>query len=599
MKNGKNILGNLAAIVIIVVLGFSFASSEDITLKSAPNTGTIKKAPPQSVILTDFLTEGFESWFPAGWDQIITNGNYTWNQATTNPHSGSYSAEILYDPALVPQDEWMISPALDLSSALPTLELDFWFLTSYYWHVDPNDNGDMIVVVSTDGGNNWSAPLWTEDDYGVFENWTWYNVVLDFSAYAGESNFKFALVYQGVDGAQADFDDVLLTDGDQPLDHDVAAVEILAPVGVGDVGVPVTPEVTIGNFGANTETFNVNLTIEASGTPVYDQDVVVTDLAGYGATVDIVFPDFTPAIEVIYDVIAVTELTGDLNPANDSAFSTYNTIPVAGFFVDFESGIADFTTTNDWQHGAPTTGPGGAWSGVNVIGTLINGQYSLGPLLSELTSPEVVLGEQPILSFYHWYTTENTYDGGNVKISTDGGASWTLITPAGGYDGALSNNFQNPIGGEMAFYGDNGFWQQETFDLSAYANQAVMIKFDFGSDTSVITGDGWYIDDFFLEFYISDIEAEATVPNTFNLAQNYPNPFNARTTIEYNLQHDTQVTLDIFDILGRRLETLVNENQSAGSHSTVWDAVDVATGLYFYRIQAGEQSDIKRMMLLK
>ncbi len=597
MKNSKSILINLVVLAGIMLLGFSLASSEDIALKSAPHDGINKKSQPQSVILVDFLTEGFETWFPPGWTPVITNSGYTWFQASYDPHGGVFDASIEYDPNLVPQDEWMVSPTLDLTSSGPNLELSFWFLTSYYWHVDPYDNGDMIIVVSTDGGNNWSNPLWTEDDYGVFENWTWYEVVLDFSAYVGESNFMVALVYQGVDGAQADFDDVLLSDGDQPLDHDVAAVEILSPVGEGDVGVPVTPQVTFANMGANTETFTANLTI-MNGPAVYDEDIVVSDLAGYGATVDVTFPDFTPADQAIYDVIAVAELTGDQNHANDTTSATYNTIPIAGFFVDFESGNGGFSMDNDWQHGAPSTGPGGGYSGDNVVGTLINGQYTMGPLLSTLTSPEVTIGEQATLTFYHWYTTENTYDGGNVKISTDGGATWELITPAGGYDGELSTGFENPIGGEMAFYGDNGSWQQETFDLSAYAGEAVMIKFDYGSDSSVITGDGWYIDDFHLEFFTTDID-EAIVPITFGLSQNYPNPFNAQTIIEYSLPLDTDVTIEIYDILGRKIETLLNANQSSGAHTVVWNADKVATGLYFYRIQAGDFSEIKQMTLLK
>jgi hypothetical protein len=264
MKNSKGLLINLAVIAGIVLLGFSFVSAEDVTLKSAPAGGTINKPQPQRTILVDFLTEGFESWFPAGWTRVITNSNFTWNQASYDPHSGTYDAQILYDPALVPQDEWMISPVLDLSAATPNLELSFWFLTSYYWHVSPYDNGDMIIAVSTDGGNSWSNPLWTEDDYGVFENWVWYEVVLDFSAYAGEPNFKVALVYQGSDGAQADFDDVLLSDGAQPLEHDVAAVQILSPVGRGEAGVPVTPVATFANFGANTESI-ANLIVKLRG----------------------------------------------------------------------------------------------------------------------------------------------------------------------------------------------------------------------------------------------------------------------------------------------------------------------------------------------
>jgi hypothetical protein len=602
MNYHKGVFGSVIVIACIMLIGSSLAAAEDIALKSAPREGVRQHKPQQpSIDLVDFLMEGFETWYPTGWESIVTNGNYTWFQESYEPHSGNYSASINYDPDLVPQDEWMISPVIDLSSAGSNLQLSFWFLTSYYWHVSPYNNGDMIVMVSTDGGSNWSAPLWTEDDYGTFDNWTWYEVVLDFSAYAGEPNFKVALVYQGSDGAQANFDDILLS-GDLQLDHDAAAVEVLAPVGNGDVGVPVTPEVTFANPGANTETFVGNLIIEKNGLSVYDQDVMVIDLPGNGTTIDVVFPDFTPADQEMYDVIAVAELTGDQYPNNDSAFATYNTVPVSGFFVDFEAGPGGFTMDNDWQHGSPTTGPAGAYSGVNAVGTLINGQYTLGPLLSTLTSPEVFIGEDATLSFYHWYTTEGIsvgFDGGNVKISTDGGANWAVIAPDGGYDGALSTNWQNPIGGELAFYGDHGTWQEETFDISSYANQAIRIKFDYGSDQSIVTGDGWYIDDIFIESFVTDIEDDPSLPNAFDLSQNYPNPFNARTTIEYLLPNDADVTLEIFDVLGRRIETLVDGNQSSGAHSIVWNADNVASGLYFYRLQTVDYSAVRLMTLIK
>lgn len=595
MKFNTNALITLA---VLVVFSFSFAIADDIALKSAPYKVVNRKYQPQVATLVDFLAEGFETWFPAGWERIITNPGYTWFQASYNPQEGNFNASIVYDPALVPQDEWMISPVIDLSAARPGLELKFWFLTSYYWHVDPYNNGDMIIVVSIDGGDTWSMPLWTEDDYGVFENWIWYEVILDFNEYVGESNFRVALVYQGVDGAQADFDAVLLTDGDAPLDHDVAAVEIIAPVGAGDAGVPVTPEATFANFGGNTETFTASMTISLDGSEVYNEDVEITDLAGYGATEDVTFPEFTPA-EGAYVVTATAELEGDQNEANNSVDANYNTMPIAGFFVDFESGDGDFTFTNDWQHGMPTTGPGGAWSGDNVVATLINGQYSLGPLLSELTSPEIAIGDEPVLTFYHWYTTENTYDGGNVKISTDGGNSWELITPEGGYDGELSAGYQNPIGGEQAFYGNNGFWQMETFDLSAYADQTVRVKFDYGSDSSVITGDGWYIDDFHIEFFTTGIEDTAALPNTFKLEQNYPNPFNARTEINFAVPNASDVDLSVYNMLGQKVATLVSEKLEAGNHSVNWDASQVSSGVYFYKLTAGGNSETRALTLIK
>jgi len=596
MKFNTNVLITLS---VLVLFAFSFAVAEDITLKSAPYKVVNKKYEPPDAALVDFLTEGFETWFPVGWEQIITNSGYTWFQSSYSPQEGIYNAEIVYDPALVPQDEWMISPVIDLTSANPGLELTFWFLTSYYWHVDPYDNADMIIMVSTDGGDHWSEPLWTEDDYGIFENWTWYEVTLDFDAYIGESNFKVAFVYQGSDGAQADFDAIILTDGDAPLDHDVAAVEIIAPVGAGDAGAPVTPEATFGNFGANTETFTVNMTISLDGSEVYNEDSEITDLAGNGATEDVAFPEFTPVAEGSYDITATAELTGDQNEANNSIDANYNTQPIAGFFVDFESDNGGFTLINDWQHGAPTTGPGSAWSGDNVVGTLISGQYTEGPLLSELTSPEIAIGDEPVLTFYHWYTTENTYDGGNVKISTDGGSTWALITPEDGYDGELSSSFENPIGGEQAFFGDHGSWQMETIDLSAYADQTVRVKFDYGSDSSVITGDGWYIDDFHIEFYTTGINDYSTLPNTFKLEQNYPNPFNARTEINFTMPNASDVDLSVYNMLGQKIATLVSDRMEAGHHSVNWDASQVSSGVYFYKLTAGNNSETRALTLIK
>ena len=89
------------------------------------------------------------------------------------------------------------------------------------------------------------------------------------------------------------------------------------------------------------------------------------------------------------------------------------------------------------------------------------------------------------------------------------------------------------------------------------------------------------------------------IPNRFALAQNYPNPFNALTVIRYSLPEPSDVIIEIFDILGRRVETLVQGEQQAGYHQIAWDASDHSSGMYFYRIQAGDYADTKKMVLLK
>ncbi len=246
--------------------------------------------------------------------------------------------------------------------------------------------------------------------------------------------------------------------------------------------------------GSNAESFNGRLIINHNG-EVYNQVQPITNLAPV-ATIDVTYPNFTPTDEGIYEFVAISELVGDSIPGNDTL--RMNLQVYANIYIeDFETGDGFFTGDNDWAWGAPTNpaGPGNAHSGTNVWAAGLAANYSIGPLLSTLVSPPLGLGNGSVLTFYHWFDTESGFDGGNVKISSDAGGTWTLITPAEGYTGTLSTAFQNPIGGEQAFYGMSNGWRIATFDLTAYAGSSVLIKFDFGSDSSV-DGAGWFVDDF-------------------------------------------------------------------------------------------------------
>gem|GEM_PF-6481557 len=91
----------------------------------------------------------------------------------------------------------------------------------------------------------------------------------------------------------------------------------------------------------------------------------------------------------------------------------------------------------------------------------------------------------------------------------------------------------------------------------------------------------------------------AQKPDDFALEQNYPNPFNATTTIRYALPEDAMVHLTIYDIRGNVVDELVSGNQSAGYQSVVWKAAGAASGIYYYRLQAGDRTFIRRLVLLK
>jgi endo-1,4-beta-xylanase len=104
--------------------------------------------------------------------------------------------------------------------------------------------------------------------------------------------------------------------------------------------------------------------------------------------------------------------------------------------------------------------------------------------------------------------------------------------------------------------------------------------------------------------YVNDnptgIEKTAsTVPSNYELYQNYPNPFNPSTKIRYNIVKASKVMLTIFDILGREVQTLVNEQQVPGQYTVTFNAQNLASGIYFYRLNAGDFSEVKKLMLLK
>jgi len=198
----------------------------------------------------------------------------------------------------------------------------------------------------------------------------------------------------------------------------------------------------------------------------------------------------------------------------DSLYHTINVNLESGvdnYVYDFENDNGGFTGTASWQWGALTNGPGSAYQGVNVWATNLAGNYGSGEH-SELITPELNLAgfSNPKLKFAHWYdieeyfgSTELAYDGGNVKISTDGGSNFSVIDPLGGYQYTISTG-GNILDGQGVFSATSAGWELAEFDLSAYAGMEVLFKFDFGSDES-LTYAGWYVDSVV-------VSSQATVP---------------------------------------------------------------------------------------
>ncbi len=134
--------------------------------------------------------------------------------------------------------------------------------------------------------------------------------------------------------------------------------------------------------------------------------------------------------------------------------------------------------------------------------------------------------------------------------------------------------------------------------------------FEFGSEQKWNTVEAWVFDreDTARTSWVIKTPVQAqtveTAPETFTLAQNYPNPFNPTTNVNYQLPRDVAVRLTIYNVLGQAVRVLVNEKQRVGYYTKQWDGRDdsgrlLPSGIYLYRLEAGEFVSVKRMMLMK
>jgi hypothetical protein len=181
----------------------------------------------------------------------------------------------------------------------------------------------------------------------------------------------------------------------------------------------------------------------------------------------------------------LTYLGTMITPQNEQIVLSVGT---TGMMCDFELNNGEFTpnpTSNGWQWGVDTAA--GAHSGTKVWGTLLNNNYP-NNVTWTLTSPSVYIGSNFVLEFWHFYNMEATYDGGNLKISTNG-VNWSLLTPEGGYTHTNVSALNGP-----GFSGTNGTWTLVRVNLNSYAGQNVRFRWTFAAD-NMIQGAGWFIDD--------------------------------------------------------------------------------------------------------
>lgn len=202
---------------------------------------------------------------------------------------------------------------------------------------------------------------------------------------------------------------------------------------------------------------------------------------------------------------------------------------------------------------------------------------------------------------------------GSGQLESDTAANWNFVSPNGallskvsifppsplppGSDGEIGSGVPSLLV-HVVSNGNAGSFEIDTTcirpanDLSFNTPDATAIKPTFRK--SMVT----------VGTAVHDLTGSSGVPDQYELKQNHPNPFNASTLIQFTNRRDGRVKLEVFNILGQSVRTLMDEWRAYGTYAVDWDGRDqngraVSSGMYFYRLTSGEFSDVKKMVLLK
>ncbi|MDH4210985.1 MAG: hypothetical protein OEV79_06015 [candidate division WOR-3 bacterium] len=544
--------------------------------------------------------DGWQGWthtnggtFPAAWgvqaaalhDSLPDAGDSTmWIDSDAAGSGGGLIADTAISPAVVPPNG----------------------LEKYKWGIFHYGGGGSYLDEMDVGIKYYASSAWTTVQLVHYATGTvtgpgWDSV--DVSAYAGADSIQawFYFTDLGTWGYYAAFDNVGLYPA--PVE-DVGVNAIIEPVGTYSINDVVTPQAQVRNYGDLEESFPVTFTMTRNALLVYADTVMMT-LAS-GAVDTAVFEDYTFTQGGAYSIVSYSELVGDQNPANDTVFAT---VSVFEWIVDFESNNGGFVAdpaSGAWQWGVPTSGPGAAHSGTQLWATVLAGNYS-NSANWRLTSQDdyTATMNNPHILFFHWYDIEDYYDGGNVKYSTDNGSTWPLLHPVGGYDDvAYSGNSGIPA--ESCFTGMQATWQVEDIIIPVNVGQTFRLRFHFGTDASVYYS-GWYIDDLagIGLTYVGIAEGPGTQSIAkFGFAPTMPTITNERQPISYTITMPGHVSLKIYDRIGRLVQTLVDEHQTAGEKSLVWNGTDinnraVANGVYFLQLEAENEVAFRKLVIVR
>ncbi len=344
-------------------------------------------------------------------------------------------------------------------------------------------------------------------------------------------------------------------------------------------GEPYTIRALGKNFGTEAEdNLRLRCQIRRGTSPVYD-DTVYVDHLEPGEEVWVEYADqFTPSQVSTYRVTFTAIMSGDENPSNNTKICE----------------LDSYELPQELQYCNDTAEEGRAW----------NGDFS--GFGVEYEMPEAI--EVTSASF-------------NVNSVSTAGPAYVWILPD---DGTGQPDEANPLAADTVTVYNTGWididfsWAGLTFEpnekffvVAIHANQST---FWFGMDNDPpLSYRGWEytgglapdrnreVSDIMIKVMANaatGIDDYEISPKSFSISQNYPNPFNARTNISFSIDRESDVSIGIYNVAGQRVADL-SDHFKAGENLVTWDAFDIATGIYFYRIEYNNAVETRKMVLLK
>jgi len=591
---------------------------------------------------TDLLNEGFEDGFlPAGWASFSQGNTYQWALTSENAHTGNNSAWVQYGAPGTSQNEWLVSPALDLS-AVTQVYLE-WYEDESFW----SGVGDHhYIMVSTDSQTN-------PADFSILSDMTPENhtvngfhgdpVTLDLSGYAGSSEIYIAFRYTGVWADDWFIDDIRVY---EPYAIDGAVTNVLPDGMQYEGGDHITPVVTIANIGLDEISAELSLDIVESGTIIS----TLTESIGVmtpGSEIDITFDNQILVSGNYYQLITSVEVDDDYNTSNNNytAFiDTYTEPHIPFAYFQTNAGCSPCVAANQtlnayiqqvndvsllrvhtWWPGTDAIYEANILQNQELIGAYGTGyvphMWVDGVVNLESNTSSYVSGIDARKSLKSPLTFDLGWEQGNQRLRV--GMSVVCPVPA-----ASDWRLKVAITEDNVYYaGSNG----ETIHNQAFRR---MYPSTSGMPLDFVTGnylflidcplEGWDYNNLRVAVYLQDadsweiiqsatavlseIEYDPTavndLPGILQVKGAAPNPFNPSTEICFSIAEATLVEVTIYDSSGRVVREFGVQEMIAGENSVSWDGKNnngmvLASGVYYARVSAGTMTQTTKLVLAK